>query len=462
MKLQITLALFLGALTLFAERPGDSRPATTNPNVNPALAFPSGVRALVVIDPRLHRLIEPQLNDYVQAAQTRRAFPIATLPIEGIDDWQPPRIRAAIAQWLAANPKLEGILFVGNIKLPSFFMPRADLPSTRLWPRYYEDPVLIAEKQIAPGTVLHPESGPNCAWPFVAGKKDFTVPEHDFDELQPSPTGPRIWTAFLPVGYADDARNNYEGWAQQLAPFFQKALAFYRDPSRYSRDLYVVSNDLSVLDRAAPAWQELGPSHIEYFSINEQGRGAFKNNPAGYTRADLTAHGDRAQFFRYASALPWMDEGWQSPAVFLAHMKEGRRRVVCWNVHSDPQYSLLKTPQARDMENGGLIAVMLGCSVAGYKQPGSASHVDTKTPVEQNVLVNVVYGRSAFVAATGCPFDRCRDENGTPFYRTLYADHGYLGQAHLQRLRENSPTNPRELRQQQEILIGDPFVDATD
>ena len=112
------------------------------------------------------------------------------------------------------------------------------------------------------------------------------------------------------------------------------------------------------------------------------------------------------------------------------------------------------------MEGGGLIAMMLGCGVAGFRQPGSAAHTDTQTPVEKNVLVNVVYGRSAFVAALGSPFARVRDENGVPLYRTLYEDGGYLGRAHLARLREGVPAAPQELRQQQEILIGDPFVDA--
>jgi hypothetical protein len=156
-----------------------------------------------------------------------------------------------------------------------------------------------------------------------------------------------------------------------------------------------------------------------------------------------------------------MDEGWQSAEVFLAHMKASQRRLVCWNVHSNPEFSLLTWQQARDMEGGGLMAVMLGCGVAGFRQPGSASYVDTKTPVERNVMVNVIYGKSAFVAATGCPFARVRDENGVPFYRTLLADGGYLGLAHLLRLREGQPSSPPALRQQQEILLGDPFVDAT-
>ena len=124
--------------------------------------------ALVVLDARLQRLIEPELASYVRAAEARRGFRIMTMPVDGIDDWKPQRVRAAITEWLSSHPKLEGILFVGNVKLPSFFMPRTDLPETRLWPRYYEDPKLVAERRIAPGTgreqgsLLHPRWQVTC------------------------------------------------------------------------------------------------------------------------------------------------------------------------------------------------------------------------------------------------------------------------------------------------------------
>lgn len=422
---------------------------------------PPEPRALVVLDSRLHKFVEEERAAYVRAAEARQGFHISIRVVDSIDDWKPPEVRAAISKWLTVHAKLEGILFVGNVKLPSFFMPRPDLPETRLWPRYYEDPDLRAERRIAPGTVLRPATGPNPSWPFIAGPKEFKVPEHDFDDFMlPTPAGPRLWTAYLPVGYSDHSQDNYESWGKQLQPFFQKALAFYRQPERYSRSLYIVSNDLGVLERAEAVWGEIGPQNIEYYSINEKGKNAFKNNPAGYTRTDLNKYGTLKEFLAYARELPWMDEGWQSPEIFLSHMNASRRRVVCWNVHSNPELSLLTSRQARDMEGGGLMAMMSGCGVAGYQQPGSTSYVDTKTAVENNVQVNVVYGRSAFVAALGCPFARVRDENGVPLYRALYKDGSYLGLAHLTRLREGQPTSPQELRQQQEILIGDPFVDA--
>ena len=113
------------------------------------------------------------------------------------------------------------------------------------------------------------------------------------------------------------------------------------------------------------------------------------------------------------------------------------------------------------MTNGGLIALLNGCAVAGFRQPGSRSYVDVATTVEDNVLVSVVYGRSAFVAALGTPHNRVDDEHITPLFAHMYAG-GYLGMAHLLRLQqeEKESRNPGVLRGRQEMLVGDPFVDA--
>jgi hypothetical protein len=383
------------------------------------------------------------------------------VPILGLDDRRPEEVRRAIRDWRVARPGLEGILFVGNVKLPSFFMPRPDTPSTRLWPRYYEDLTMVAERRITPGTILR-EAQPGRPGPCVAGLKEFKVPEHDFDELARGPSrGPQLWAAFLPVGYPEEAQNTYEGWAKQLAPFFQKTRAFYGGTTSYGRGLYLVSNDLSCLARSRPVWKALGPRGIEYYAINEKGPGAFKNNPAGYVRADMSQYASLDEFLAYAGRLPWMDEGWQSADVFLAHMRQSRRRFVWWNVHSNPELSLVTSRQAHDMENGGLIALLNGCAVAGFRQPGSHSHVDVRTSPANNVSVSVVYGRSAFLAALGCPHNRVNDERATPLFEDMYAD-GYLGRAHLLRLRQQDRDSPEPatLRTHQEMLIGDPFLDT--
>jgi hypothetical protein len=156
-----------------------------------------------------------------------------------------------------------------------------------------------------------------------------------------------------------------------------------------------------------------------------------------------------------------MDEGWQSADVFLSHMRQARRRFVWWNVHSNPELSLVTSRLAQAMQNGGLIALLNGCAVAGFRQPGSHSHVDVGTLPANNVLVSVVYGQSAFLAALGSPHNRVNDEQATPLFEHMHAD-GYLGKAPLLRLRQqdrDSP-DPGTLRTRQEMLIGDPFVDT--
>jgi alpha-L-fucosidase len=417
-------------------------------------------RALVLLDARLHKLIASDLSSYIEAASARRGFRITVLPIVNLDDYRPPDLRRAIQGWKVTRPRLEGILFVGNVKLPSFFMPRADTPATRLWPRYYEDIDMTAQRRIPPGTVLK-ECGPANPWPCVAGMKRFTVPEHDFDDLAQGPSrGPQLWAAFLPVGYQDDAKNNYHGWANQLRPFFKKALAFYQG-APYGHGLYLVSNDVSCLARSKPVWDAVGPKEIEFYAINEKGPAVYKNNPAGYLRVDLTKYRSLEEFLAYANKLPWMDEGWQSAEVFLRHMSLSRRRFVWWNVHSNPEISLVSNKQALTMNNGGLIALLNGCAVGGLKQPGSRSYVDVQTTAEKNVLVSVVYGRSAFLAALGTPHNRVDDEHATPLFEHMYSG-GYLGMVHLLRLKHQDKASHETgvLRTRQEMLIGDPFVDA--
>jgi hypothetical protein len=422
--------------------------------------IPGDTRALVIVDARLHALIAPDLEAYIRAAAARRKFRIALLPLVGLDDAQPPEVRRAIQGWRRARPDLEGILFVGNVKLPSFFLPRADTPSTRLWPRYFEDLDMVAERRIPPGTILK-ECGPDQPWPCLAGIRELEAPDHDFDTLAQGPSeGPELWAAFLPVGYQEEGKNTYPGWAKQLAPFFRKAIAFHEGKTSYGRGLYLVSNDLSCLARSRPVWDAVGPGEIEFYSINEKGPGAFKDNPAGYLRAGLENHASLDGFLASAAKLPWMDEGWQSPEVFLAHMKQSRRRFVWWNVHSNPELSLVSHRQAQDMENGGLIALLNGCAVGGFRQPGSRSPVDLRTVPENNVLVSLVYGRSAFLAALGSPHNRVDDEHATPFFQHLYAN-GYLGMAHRLRLlaQDRDSPSPGALRGRQEMLIGDPFLD---
>jgi len=440
------LVLVLAVLVLFCRSGLGDEPL----KLDAALGhIPAEARALVLVDTRLQQLIAPELSAYVQAASARRKFTITVLPIAGLDDCTPPEIRQAIVGWHKARPKVEGILFVGNVKLPSFFMPRGDTLSTRLWSKYYEDLEMAPTRQWAAGSTLS-----------FAPK--FKVPEHDFDQMAHPATSPALWAAVLPVGYQDDAKNTYKNWAEQLAPFFKKTAAFYNGTVSYGRGMYLLSNDASLLQRAKPVWDAVGPKQIEFYSINEKGKDAYKNNPAGYIRVNLEKFPSLQAFLDYNAKQFWMDEGWQSPEIFLRHMKESRRRFVWWNVHSNPEISMISTAQAQAMTGGGLIALLSGCSVGGFKQPGSRSSVDTRTSVEKNVLVSVVYGHADFVVAIGSTHNRVDDECATPLLARMYSG-GYLGMAHLLRLRQQATSaggNPDILRQRQELMIGDPFVDA--
>ena len=78
-----------------------------------------------------------------------------------------------------------------------------------------------------------------------------------------------------------------------------------------------------------------------------------------------------------------------------------------------------------------------------------------------NILVSVVYGQSSFLAALGCPHNRVNDEGATPLFENMYAD-GYLGMAHLlrQRQQDKDAADAATLRTRQELLIGDPILDA--
>jgi hypothetical protein len=438
-------------------------PAGACPLASVTDSIPDDARAVIVLDARLHGIIAPALHEYAAAAAQRRRFVITVCPITGLDDQRPEQVRVALQMWHAARPRVEGVLFVGNIKLPSFFLPRADIHSVRLWPRYFEDLDMSIRQRVAPKTVLKGEGASAQDWPKIAGAKELVVPPHDFDDFAEGPNpGPEIWAAFLPVGFQDAGQNGYGDHARQLHGFFQKATAFHRGSVQYGRGLYLVSNDLGLMARSQPAWDAVGPGKIEFYAVNDKGPGAFKDNPAGYQRAKLESYTSLDAFLAYARTRPWMDEGWQSAGLFLKDMGQSRRRVVWWNVHSNPEGSLISWEQAREMRNGGLIALLNGCSVGGFCQPGSSSFVDTKITVERNVLLNIVYGPSAFVAALGSVHDRVTDERATPLLRHLYSG-GYLGRAHFLRLQQQDQdvlANPSQLREFQELLVGDPFADA--
>ncbi len=114
--------------------------------------IPADARALVLVDTRLHELICAGVVGL--CAGRGGQAEIRPSPCCRWWDWTIAvrrRSAEAIQSWHAERPKVEGILFVGNVKLPSFFMPRGDTLSVRLWSKYYEDLEMEADARDAAG-----------------------------------------------------------------------------------------------------------------------------------------------------------------------------------------------------------------------------------------------------------------------------------------------------------------------
>ena len=147
---------------------------------------------------------------------------------------------------------------------------------------------------------------------------------------------------------------------------------------------------------------------------------------------------------------------------FREHMRRSRRRIVWWNVHSNPELSLISAKQAAALENGGLIALLNGCTVGGFRQPGTPSHVDVQTAAEHNLLVSLIYGQSAFLAAwvrrtIGSTTNTARRCSSTCTRATaILARPICCGSSNRTGIRPELGT----LRGRQEMLLGDPFLDA--
>lgn len=424
--------------------------------VLPAQRPPTG--AVILVDARLRQPLSPLLDDYAAAAGARRGFGIEVLGADGLDDEPFAQLRERVKQLLVDRPALEGVLFVGNVKLPSLFSPRGDNLQTRYFVHGLEDLDLVMERRLVPGS------------PRPGASDGAKVPEHDVDWLErASPDRVELWAAFLPVGLGDAAQDGYAAWAQQLAPFLQKAIAFHKGEVKLPHRFYKVSNQLWDL---APAWQFYGPSRIDFCSVNPRLRGKvpestpadkFCPGPAekAYVRAPLEKFKSYQAFTAWYREHAWMGEGWQKDTVFLRHMAAQAYDIAWLNVHSCENYSLVTDAQAREVTRGAYLMLLSGCGVGGFKAPGNAAFVDSGVAPEHNVLCAWVYGRSLALAALGDPFNRGHES----YYERMIgwmAQGDYLGKAHLRRMQlqhERSP-NAGELKENvMELVVGDPFFD---
>lgn len=440
-------------------------------------------KAIVLIDARLYAETRADLRAYLLAACTRRGFGIRLMVVSGLDDLHFTQVRELLVQYKRTYVHMEGVLFIGNIDVPTFFMHRADLPSVKYWPRYYQDLDMQVLKTIEDGQILDtcldgpssPEGFPN-GWPCIAPgswfySAPYEVPSHDFDDFrQGSHFGHELWAAFLPVGYEENSRNNYPAWGAQLSHFFAKAENNHKQPNIAAPNFYLVGNDLNDIAHLQPTWDVIGPQAMDYYSINTLGEGQCIGNPGCYQRAPLENYSSIQSFVDYATTLPWMAEGWQNPDIFLSHMNSQNafpRKIVFWNVHSSATHSIISSDQARfsiQPGKGGVLGLLSGCLVGTFQLPGRPLPRDLwEVPKpENNILFSLVTGNGAFVAALGSIPPRSMDDAYYVIINGMYADpNAYLGMMDKNRLdfSDQNHNLPYVQRQHWDILIGDPFLD---
>jgi hypothetical protein len=419
-------------------------------------------KAAIIIDSRLYSLLKTEIDSYRAKAQARRGFGIQLDVQTGIDDLSYAAVKDHVKALKSANPGLEGILVVGNVKLPSFFQGRSDNVDLRLLPRYLEDLDGIFRKDMANGY-----SEPSCATApnpcYNWGP--YTVPVHDLDFTDKGPNpDPELWAAFMPVGVSGTS-NTYTDFANQLRPYLQKVIRFYDGQITTNGRYYYVSNDKG--ERMDTNWATFGPATIDFYGKpgphGETGAACIQgSNNLCYVRWPMETYASYAAFEQAWSALN-VGEGWQQDTILLAHMAQAVYPLVQINVHSWWGGSIISTAQARAITKGGLIVALDGCGVAGMSQPGSPSRTDVDGwYASDNVLLGWLYGSSQAVAGSGDPFTRGHYANHPTVWNRLKVYGDYLGKAHLERMRVNyaGAMNAWELREAGgEMLVGDPFVD---
>ena len=420
--------------------------------------------AVAMVDQRLYTLLKDEIDQYIQLAAQRRGFAIYLDNNENLDDFSYDRIRQRILDYRDRFPLLEGVLAVGNIKLPSFYKVRGDILHVRLYPAYYEDFDINLSRYYQSGAI-----DPYCVngddgFCQVLYEDGYAVPEHDFDLINYFPTTPDIWTCYMPVGR--DEENTYLDFAEELQPYFEKVLAYYNGLYMPENKMYMISNDLYGGDYNF--WHLYGNvENVDFYAMNpstdttciESGRTAEEC----YQRAPLENYASHDEFMDDYNSRYWMGEGWQKDSIYTRHMLSGNYEFVLVNVHSWEQGALITSDEADTLHNGGMIMIGLGCSVAGFRQPGSPSNVETGTYPQNNILVSYLYGSSNFLAALGAPFNRGHAGHFEQIIDVMKNEQEYLGKAHWRRMQylyENAQNEINLKEQINEMLLGDPFLDA--
>ena len=468
----LLLALLFALTTTAAcigDEPDDPIAADTEATSELALAG-APVRALILIDSRLYAELSAEVDEYRALAERRRGFSIGLKVVTGLDDWSYGTVKDYVIGQRAANTAIEGVLFIGNVKLPSFYKTRNDVVLNRIYASYYEDLDGSFSKHYADGAidpVCDPGNDPWCVVsPRLNGDGPQTVPVHDLDNWSKGPNpGPEIWASFMPVGR--DTGNTYPDFAAQLRPYLKKVISFYKLKLATNGRYYLVGNDKG--ETFDLIWSAFGRSKIDFYGKpgpNGETEGACLQGGQNlcYQRWPTETYASAQAFLDDYAAKPWVGEGWQSQDIFTQHMNAQRYDVAEVNVHSEDDNSLLFASQARALTKSGLIVALDGCAVASFAQPGSPSTVDHPwTSVDDNIAASYLYGAASTLAVLGAPHWRGHYSHYPTMYKALKTDRAYLGRAHfvrMQRQYDLAGADPYNLKEQGgEMLLGDPFMD---
>jgi hypothetical protein len=423
----------------------------------------SAAKALLLVDDRLEALLALELEQYRASASARRGFQIELRSVSHLDDFTAEGVRNYVKDARTANPALEGVLYVGNIKLPSFYKIRADSGDVRLYPDYFEDLDATFARNQAPGSIDPLCDGTNDAACSVFGPT--VVPAHDLDSItRGAQPNPEIWAAFMPVGVAGTS-NSYSDFANQLRPYLAKLASYYAGQLVPNHRLYMVANGPG--ERFQWAWDAYaGGAAIDFYGkhpLNENDSCFQNGQNVCYVRWPTETFATADAFLTYYGTFPWVGEGWQTPEVYIPHMSSVLYDIVDETTHGTDTFSLISADQARTLTKTGLVVGLGGCDAAGYQQPFSSSFVTTQTAVSQSLSIGYLYGSSKAVAVLSNPAVRNHYGNFPLVWRELKLNHAYLGAAHHTRMIENyarAGSAPLDLKDwASEMLVGDPFMD---
>jgi hypothetical protein len=427
-------------------------------------------KALMLIDSQLYALLKTEVDKYLTLAEQRRGFTIALKSISGLDAMTPKQVRDYVISQRSTTPGIEGVLFIGNVKLPSFYKNRADDAVTRIAPIYLQDLDASFTKHYADGVTDPVCNGTNEPYCVVSPRADGTsgavvVPRHDFDRMaRGTNPDPEIWAAFMPVGVSGTS-NTYTDFANQLRPYLNKVISFYQGTLKGNGKYYLVSNDKG--ETFDITWNTFGKSAIDFYG---------KPGPSGqtgtacisgttnycYARWPLENYSTYANFASVYDQK-WVGEGWQTPSIFMNHMNNNLYDVAEVNVHSTDTMSLVTASQAKTITKAGLIVALDGCNVAAFAQPNSPSNVDNPTTlVSNNIMAAYLYGSSKALASLGDPTWRGHYAHFPTMYSAMKVGKKYLGAANFDRMKKlYSLTGDNEslMEQTGEMLMGDPFMD---